>query len=167
MPILNADTLEFISRNPDQTRRLGARLGALLNGGEVIALEGDLGAGKTVLAQGIGMGWGATSSLISPTFILIRRHARPQNRQQLYHIDLYRLETRAEIAGLGLDEILGDPQAICIIEWPDRQPDILPEERLWVQLRWLDEYRRSLTFRASGEGHKGLLEHFRKEIMGH
>ena len=78
MPILKRDSLEFISRSPEQTVRLGARLGRYLRGGEVIVLEGGLGAGKTVFARGIGVGWGSTTRLVSPTFVLIHQHARHQ-----------------------------------------------------------------------------------------
>ncbi len=166
MPILDPDTLEFISLSPDQTRRLGARLGALLRGGEVVALEGNLGSGKTVFAQGVGRGWGSDTHLISPTFILVRRHTRPQNDQHLYHIDLYRLESEPEVEALGLEELLGDPEVVCLVEWPGRAPEIFPDEHLWVTLRWVDEHRRSLTFCASGERHRILLETFRKEILG-
>lgn len=166
MPILEADALEFISRSPTQTRRLGARLGAHLQGGDVIALEGDLGSGKTVFTQGIGRGWGATSSLISPTYVLIRRHERPQDRVKLYHIDLYRLNSLMEVIGLGVEELLGAPDAVCVIEWADRAPEVFPDDRLWVTLRWMEEYRRALTFRSQGKRHETLLQKYRKEIVG-
>ncbi|MBN1247736.1 MAG: tRNA (adenosine(37)-N6)-threonylcarbamoyltransferase complex ATPase subunit type 1 TsaE [Anaerolineae bacterium] len=166
MPILTKDTLEFISRSPDQTCRLGARLGRYLRGGEIVALEGGLGSGKTVFAQGVGMGWGATTRLISPTYVLVRRHQRHQDHLLLYHIDLYRLNSVSEVDMLGLEEILGDPDAVCLVEWPDRHPGLLPAEYLWVHLRMLDEYRRSLVFRAHGEQHQGILEDFRQELLG-
>jgi len=165
MPILNQDTFEFVSRNADQTRRLGARLGVLLEGGDIIALEGNLGAGKTVLAQGIGRGWGAQDPLISPTFVLMRRHTRLHDRQKLYHIDFYRLQP-AEIAHLGLEEILGMPGNIAVIEWADRAPEIISGDYLRITLNCLDEYRRTLTFHAAGERHNALLENFGKEIIG-
>ncbi len=166
MPILSSDTMEFISRSAAQTQRVGARLGALLQGGDVIALEGDLATGKTVFAQGVGLGWGATSRLISPTFIIIRRHSRPQDDLYLYHADLYRLETGQEVTDLGFEEMLGDPGGVCIVEWADRAPNIFPVETLGVTLQWLDEQRRSLTFRASGTRHRNILENLRKEIIG-
>lgn len=166
MPIFDAQTFEFISRNAEQTRRLGARLGAHLQAGDVIALIGDLGSGKTVFAQGIGAGWGVTDPLLSPTFVLIRRHTRPGNRVHLYHIDLYRLETPEAIATLGLEDLLGQDHAICVIEWADRAPALLPEERLWVTLHHIDEQRRSLVFRAAGARHRALLDTFRKEVVG-
>jgi tRNA threonylcarbamoyladenosine biosynthesis protein TsaE len=167
MPILSPDALEFISRSPEQTRRVGARLGMLLEGGAVIALEGNLGAGKTVFAQGLGIGWGATTQLISPTFVLIHRHTRHHDKMFFYHVDFYRLNSVPEIENLGMEEMLGDPGAVCVVEWANRAPDIFPQETLWVTLRWMDEYRRSLTFRASGETHQALLDQFRKEIIGH
>ncbi len=166
MPILDADTLEFISRSARQTSRLGARLGALLEGGDVVALEGELGTGKTVFAQGIGRGWGATAPLTSPTFILIRRHERPQSSVKLYHIDLYRLNSVEEIIDLGLEELLGDLRTVSVVEWANQASEVFSEEHLWVQLRWIDEYRRSLTFRARGQRHSRLLDEYRKEILG-
>jgi tRNA threonylcarbamoyladenosine biosynthesis protein TsaE len=69
MPILNANTLEFVSRSPEQTRRLGMRLGALMQAGDVICLSGDLGSGKTTLVQGIARGWGSLDPVSSPTFV--------------------------------------------------------------------------------------------------
>ena len=166
MPILTKDTLEFISRSAEQTCRLGARLGRYLNGSEVVAMDGGLGAGKTVFAQGVGMGWGATSRLVSPTYVLIRRHKRHQDDLLLYHIDLYRLNSFAEVDMLGLDEILGDLGMVCLVEWPDRHPSLIPGEHLWVHLRVMDEYRRSLVFQARGEHHRAILWDFRQELLG-
>lgn len=166
MPILDANTLEFVSRSAAQTRRLGARLGSCLRGGNIVALQGDLGAGKTVFTQGIGRGWGATAPLISPTYVLIRRHERAQDKIKLYHIDLYRINTAQEAIDLGLEELLGDPQTICVVEWANRAPKLFPDEHLWVTLRWLDEYRRALMFRPNGTRHRTLLQHYRKEIVG-
>lgn len=166
MPIFNADTLEFISRSPEQTRRIGARLGALLHGGGVIALEGNLGVGKTLFAQGVGAGWGAQEPLTSPTFILVRWHPRPRDQSYLYHVDLYRLNSPLEAISLGLEELLDDVKSVCLVEWADRAPGLFPEEHLWVSIRWLEEQRRSLTFCASGEQHKALLQDFKKELLG-
>lgn len=167
MPILSPDVLEFISRSPEQTRRVGARLGTFLTGGEVVALKGELGTGKTVLAQGIGIGWGVTTPLLSPTFILIRRHTRHQDSHFFYHIDLYRITSIQEAIDLGLEELLGAPQSVCVVEWAERAASLFSAEVLWVSLRWMDDYRRSLTFHASGEHHRALLKKLRQEIVGH
>jgi tRNA threonylcarbamoyladenosine biosynthesis protein TsaE len=84
----------------------------------------------------------------------------------LYHIDLYRLNSAREAIDLGLEELFGEPSAICVVEWADKTAEIFPHECLWVKLQWLDEYRRALTFRPSGERHGVLLDQYRKEIVG-
>jgi tRNA threonylcarbamoyladenosine biosynthesis protein TsaE len=165
-PILDEHTLEFVSRSPTQTRRLGARLGALLKGGETICLEGSLGAGKTCLAQGIGRGWGVSQTLISPTFVLVREYARPGDAVKLYHVDLYRISGAEEALTLGVDEFLGDKKAICLIEWAERSRSLMPEEHLWVQLEISDPMRRAMYFTAQGKRHTDLLHEFRRAAFG-
>jgi tRNA threonylcarbamoyladenosine biosynthesis protein TsaE len=165
-PILDAHTLEFVSRSPKQTRRLGARLGALLKGGEIVCLEGSLGSGKTCLAQGIGRGWGVSQTLISPTFVLVREYTRSGDAVKLYHIDLYRISGAQEALTLGVDEFLGDSQAICVIEWAERSRSLIPDEHLWVQLEFADPMRRAMYFTAQGEHHTALLREFRQVAFG-
>jgi len=165
-PILNEHTLEFLSRSPDQTRRLGVRLGTLLQGGDMICLEGPLGSGKTCLAQGIGRGWGVSQTLISPSFVLIREYTQPENVVQLYHIDLYRISGVNEALGLGIDEILGDEHAVCIIEWADRARSLIQHAHLWVRLEFADWTRRLLHFTAQEERHLTLLQEFRRAAFG-
>ena len=165
-PIIDDQSLEFVSRNADQTRRLGARLGQLLEGGEVICLEGQLGAGKTVLAQGIGRGWGATDRLISPTFVLMRQHRHPTGDQLLLHVDFYRLQGEEDAVGLGLEDWMGSPEVVVLIEWPDRAPGILPRERLWIQLSPAGQGRRRLLFTAHGPAYQKLLREFRQVAFG-
>jgi tRNA threonylcarbamoyladenosine biosynthesis protein TsaE len=168
-PILDQHTLEFTSRSPDQTNRLGARLGALLRGGDVICLEGALGSGKTCLAQGVGRGWGVAQTLISPTYVLVREYVRPRDAVKLYHVDLYRISGVDEALGLGLDEFLGDPGAVCVIEWAERACVLMLPERLWVKLRFADHAghsRRILCFEAQGERHQALLQEFRHDAFG-
>ena len=165
-PILDEHTLEFVSRSPDQTRRLGARLGALLQGGDVICLEGPLGSGKTCLAQGIGRGWGVSQTLISPSFVLIREYAHPGDAVRLYHVDLYRISAVDEALGLGMDEFLGDAHAVCIIEWAERARSLMPPEHLWIRLEFANWTRRALYFIAQGEHHTALLREFRRVAFG-
>jgi tRNA threonylcarbamoyladenosine biosynthesis protein TsaE len=171
-PILNEHMLEFVSRSPDQTQRLGARLGALLRGGDVVCLEGPLGSGKTCLAQGMGRGWGVGQTLISPTFVLVREYARPENEHgamRLYHVDLYRISDADEALGLGVDEFLGDEHAVFIIEWAERARSLIPPEHLWVQLDFADhadQTRRALYFSAQGNRHTELLRRFRQSAFG-
>ena len=112
------------------------------------------------------MEWGATTRLLSPTYVLVRRHQRHQDDLLLYHIDLYRLTSIVEIEMLGLDEMLDDPRSSCLVEWPDRHPGLFDEEYLWIHFHMLDAYRRSLMFRAYGERHQAILDHFRQELLG-
>jgi tRNA threonylcarbamoyladenosine biosynthesis protein TsaE len=165
-PILDEHMLEFVSRSPQQTQRLGARLGSLLQGGHTICLEGTLGAGKTCLAQGIGRGWGISQNLISPTFVIIRQYTHPHNDLVLYHIDLYRINGIEEARSLGLDEFLGDKQALCLIEWAERIRSLIPKEHLWVRLEIADPMRRALYLSAQGKHHMALLQEFRQSAFG-
>jgi tRNA threonylcarbamoyladenosine biosynthesis protein TsaE len=166
MPILNEHTLDFISHSPTQTRRFGARLGILLQPGDIVCMEGELGTGKTCLAQGIGQGMGIVEPITSPTFTLVAEHRPPLPTPILYHIDLYRLnEAVDEALALGLaDYLLGD--GVCVIEWAERIETVLPAERLWIALRHLDESKRSMLIRATGARYDDLLLEFRKSAFG-
>jgi tRNA threonylcarbamoyladenosine biosynthesis protein TsaE len=169
MPILDEHVLEFTSRSPEQTRRLGVRLGETLRGGECICLEGELGAGKTCLAQGIAAGWGVTGPVRSPTFTLIHEFRRPGDRHKLYPADLYRIGNASEAWALGLDDVwvrLEPDGGVCLIEWPEHAETILPAERLWVRLAVLDETRRMIRFTAQGENYQALLADFRRAAFG-
>lgn len=165
MPIIDHHTLDLISHSPEQTRRYGARLGALLQAGDLICTEGVLGTGKTCLAQGIGQGLGITVPITSPTFTLISEYRRTE-APTLYHIDLYRLANPVnEALALGLDDYsVGD--GICVIEWADRIHSILPSQSLWVSLRHIDVSKRGLMMKASGERYDQLLQSFRSSAFG-
>ncbi len=165
MPILDQTVLEFMSGSPAQTMRIGERLGKLLRGGEVICLEGQLGAGKTRLAQGIGRGWGATDDLTSPTFTLIHELRRERDRARLYHVDLYRIDSEREAWLLGLTDLM-DSSATVVIEWPERAPSLLPPDRLWIRLEFVDDTRRRLTFTATDAFHLHLLSALKKSAFG-
>jgi tRNA threonylcarbamoyladenosine biosynthesis protein TsaE len=165
-PILGENVLEFVSHGATQTRRLGARLGALLRGGDTLCLEGELGSGKTCLAQGVGRGWGVIQTLISPSYVLIREYARPSDDLVLFHIDLYRVGSVGEAADLGLDEILATSDAVAVVEWADRARALMPANHLWIRLEHIDATRRGLRFEAQGERHMSLLRDFRREAFG-
>lgn len=107
-----------ITRSPEETFALGEKWSRSLRSGEVIALVGDLGAGKTQLVKGIAAGLGYAKRVQSPTFALINEYLLPD--LILYHLDLYRLETKQEILVAGLDEFLIQPNGITLVEWPER-----------------------------------------------
>ncbi len=164
-PILNLYTLDFVSHSVAQTRRIGARLGKLLQRGDVICLEGELGTGKTCLAQGIARGMGIEERVTSPSFTLIREYGRYGARLPLYHIDFYRIEGIEEALTLGLDDYLYG-NGVCVIEWAERAKGILPEERLWITLKHLDETKRGILMEATGDRYKRLLQDFKKRAFG-
>jgi tRNA threonylcarbamoyladenosine biosynthesis protein TsaE len=164
MPILDDRSLEFLSHSPEQTQRLGVRLGELLKDGDLICLAGDLGSGKTTLAQGIARGWGSLDPVTSPTFVLINEYRRADSAR-LYHFDAFRLGGVAEAMALGLEELL-EGDGPVLVEWPDRVADGLPPNRLWILLRWADESRRSLQLTAAGPRYERLLKQFRKAAFG-
>jgi len=164
MPILDDHSLEFTSHSPEQTRRLGVRLGEMLKSGDLICLAGDLGSGKTTLAQGIARGWGCLDPVTSPTFVLINEYRRADSAR-LYHFDAFRLSGVAEARALGLEELL-EGDGPVLVEWPDRVAKALPANRLWIALHWADESRRSLHLSAVGPRYEKLLKQFRKAAFG-
>src|SRR5271157_2185312 len=143
MPILDANSFEFFSRSPEQTRRLGIRLGKFLQPGDLICLQGDLGAGKTTLVQGLAQGWGSLDPVSSPTFVLVNEYRRP-DACQLFHMDAYRIESAPEAAELDLDAMLA--RGALIIEWAERIASILPNENLWIGLEYRAEEQRQMNF---------------------
>jgi tRNA threonylcarbamoyladenosine biosynthesis protein TsaE len=159
MPILREGELDIISHSAEQTRRLGVRLGMLLARGDVICLSGDMGAGKTVFAAGIGAGWGAQPPLTSPTFNLAHPHTRAQDTSTLYHLDCYRLRDAADAETIGLDDMLNG-EHILVLEWPERIESVLPEACLWIELRVLEPTRRNFVFEATGARYEALLKQF-------
>ena len=166
VPILDEHTLDFISHSVAQTRRLGAHLGELLRSGDVICLEGELGTGKTCLAQGIGQGLGVIESITSPTFILVNEYHPPPPNPVLYHIDLYRLDDAVkEVGALGFEDYLYG-EGVCVIEWADRGREALPTECLRISLRHISETKRGISMTAVGERYQGLLQEFKKNAFG-
>jgi tRNA threonylcarbamoyladenosine biosynthesis protein TsaE len=163
VPILDAHTLEFFSRSPEHTRRIGMRLGGLLGRGDVICLQGELGAGKTTLVQGVAQGWGSLDAVSSPTFVLVNQYRRPKS-EQLFHVDAYRIESESEAAELDLDGMLAE--GALIIEWPEHFADSLPEERLWVRMEYVAEEQRQMRFQASGLRYDGMLSDLRTTFFG-
>jgi tRNA threonylcarbamoyladenosine biosynthesis protein TsaE len=163
MPILDPNTLEIFSHSADQTRRVGLRLGGLLKPGDVVCLSGDLGSGKTTLVQGIGRGWGSIDPVSSPTFILVNEYRRPDG-QILNHLDAYRMASASEAEDLDLGLML--EKGPLVIEWPEKVDEVLPRQRVWVDLRWLADEQRGLKFAGSGERYQNLLVELRRRIFG-
>jgi tRNA threonylcarbamoyladenosine biosynthesis protein TsaE len=155
--------MEFFSRSPQQTRRIGMRLGSEIKAGDVICLQGNLGAGKTTFVQGLAQGWGSLDSVSSPTFILVNVYRRT-NRDQLFHLDTYRIESIPEAEELDLDSMLAE--GALIIEWPERLGDLIPKERLWIQLDHIQDEQRQMRFNANGKRYDELLDGIRQSMFG-
>ena len=155
--------MDFFSRSPEQTRSIGMRLGGALQAGDVVCLQGNLGAGKTTFVQGIAKGWGSLDSVSSPTFIIVNVYRRA-DQSQLFHMDAYRLDSTAEAEELDLDSMLA--QGPLLIEWPERLNGLVPNERLWIQLEHIDDEEREMKFKSSGQRYDGLLEIIRHAAYG-
>jgi tRNA threonylcarbamoyladenosine biosynthesis protein TsaE len=163
MPILDAHTLDFFSRSPEQTRRIGMRLGSCLRPGDVICLQGDLGAGKTTFAQGLAQGWGTLDSVSSPTFIIVNLYRRADGAQ-LFHMDAYRLDSASEAEELDLESML--TQGPLLIEWPERIQGLIPPERIWLEMEYLADEHRQMRFKSRGKRYDGLLAELRHALFG-
>lgn len=158
----SAQALDFISHSPAQTTRVGARLAELLEAGDVLLLEGTLGSGKTMLAQGIAYGLGVEGPVTSPSFTLIREYG--EGRLPLYHVDLYRLG-ESDVGGLGLDDYLfGD--GVCVIEWPDPARAVLPTEHLTVWFKLIADTKRGIRMEPRGPHYEALVGRFRHRVFG-
>lgn len=149
---------EITSDSPETTRQLGCKLGALLQPGDLLCLQGDLGAGKTTFVQGLAAGWGSRDEVSSPTFVLVNVY-RGRNGGQLYHLDTYRIESTAEAEELDFDSMLA--QGPLLIEWAERVKTVLPGENLWVRMEYIDENARRLSLTACGARYQALLEKLR------
>ena len=144
---ITSESAERVSGSVEETQALGERLGRWLRAGDVVALRGELGTGKTTLVQGIARGLGYRSgSIKSPTFVLMREYP---GDIPLIHVDGYRLSGAPAAAWLDL-ELLLSPRKITLIEWADRFDELLPERRLIVELSHVSVNRRRLRVSTAG-----------------
>lgn len=140
--------MEIITKSASETQKLGEKIGCDLKGGDVVALYGELGSGKTTFIQGLARGLGIKRRIISPTFVFIRSYPQPTTHNSqltFYHIDLYRVEKLEDTKELGLKEIFADPNAIVAIEWAEKIKKILPKERVDVYFEYVSENQRKIT----------------------
>lgn len=130
----------LITNSNIETQSAAENFSKELKGGEVIALYGELGSGKTTFVQGLAKGLGIKRRIISPTFIIVRSYKlKSESSRFFYHIDLYRIESVREIEGLGIGEIMSDPQNIVAIEWAEKMGDLLPKKRWDVHFEYLSD----------------------------
>jgi len=152
-------TIKIVSNSPEETKRQGKKLSALLKKGDTIALVGDLGSGKTTLTKGIARGLGVKASeyVNSPSFMIINEY---NGRLPLYHFDLYRLESKSAIESTGYEEYLYG-EGVCVIEWAEKILDLLPKEYIKIEMALIDEKQRLIKFIPKGPRYKKLIEKIR------
>jgi tRNA threonylcarbamoyladenosine biosynthesis protein TsaE len=158
LAICNLDT--YITKNANQTRKLGEILAQELKGGELICLFGDLGSGKTTFAQGVLRGLGAKGHYTSPTFVVMKHYKKIKNQkskiknsdknskkgegiQDIYHIDCYRVKSQ-DILSLGWEEIVAGKHNIAIVEWAERIKKIIPKNAVWLKFKHKREDEREI-----------------------
>ena len=150
-----AEMLTVESHSAAQTRRVGEKLAAHLHPGDVVILEGELGAGKSELARGIARGLGVTETVTSPSFTILNVYE--SGRCPLYHFDWYRLESAEELYELGLDEYLSG-NGIAVVEWAERCPETVPEHVLRISLETTGEEQRRIVMCDRRQGACDLPE---------
>ncbi len=150
--------LELISHSPEQTQKLGKRIGQLALPGDVFLLVGDLGAGKNCLTQGIAWGLDIKEYTLSPSFVIMREL---YGRLPLYHIDLYRLDRIEESMELGLDDYLYG-RGVCVVEWAEKALSILPTEHLLIEIGYLSDTKRSFQMKPSGQRYLEVVEQLKQ-----
>lgn len=140
---------------PAETAAFGVRLGSLLRAGDCVCLAGGLGAGKTALAQGIAAGLSVTEPVTSPTFTVLQVYT---GKVPVFHYDLYRLQKAAELLDIGFEEFSGG-RGVTLIEWPDKFPEEMPDELLWITLMSPDGGdARDITLTARGARYEWLVK---------
>lgn len=138
--------------NETETTQLATKLGELLQAGDVVALEGDLGAGKTTFTKAVAKALGITRNVNSPTYTIMKQY---QGRLPLYHFDVYRMEEADE--DLGFDEFFYG-EGVCIVEWAHLIEPQLPAEMLKIQIRYVGETSREITLEAVGTRYETICE---------
>ena len=136
--------VEIVSTSAEATEAAGERLGATLGAGAVVALTGELGAGKTCFVQGLVRGLGATVRATSPTFVLVNQY---RGRGPIHHVDAYRTDSMTELMDLGLLEMLGG-EGVTIVEWADKLTPLLPPDAIHVHIAGVGDEPRTITIRG-------------------
>jgi len=159
---LKEESFTCRTSSDEETINLGLRLGSLLNEGDIVALAGDLGSGKTWFTKGVALGLEISSDTVitSPSFSLMNEY---QGRYALFHIDVYRLENISDFLDAGLDEYLYG-NGVTVMEWADRWPEVLPERSIKIQLVILDECSREITLSGSHPKVLRILKQIREEV---
>lgn len=147
--------LTCISHSPEETAHLASTIGKIIHEGTVICLDGELGVGKTLFVRALARTLGVESDVTSPTFNLMNIY---EAACPIVHFDLYRIESEEELEDIGFYEYVDTTEGIVLIEWAEKFPEALPEDRLEVRIDALDGEERQFIFAAEGEKSTALLE---------
>jgi tRNA threonylcarbamoyladenosine biosynthesis protein TsaE len=150
------------TERPSETRRLGERIGRMLRAGDVVLLAGELGTGKTVLAQGIARGMGVVEPVKSSSFVIMNEYDGRDLR--LYHADLYRLEMPEQVAELALDELA--TAGVLVVEWPERAMAEMPSEHLLLRLVYDGAKGRTIEIEGEGQPYEPIIARLRGRATG-
>ena len=139
--------MQFSSSSPEQTHQIAANLLQSLKPGTILALHGDLGAGKTTFSQGFAKALGLNNRIQSPTFNIIRQYPIPESKGVFNHLDLYRLTGGADLKSLELSEVFTETDSSTLIEWPEKILDELPEHTIHLYFTQTGEDVREITIK--------------------
>ena len=140
----------FITTSAEKTREMARNLAKTLRGGEIIALIGGFGSGKTTFVQGLAKGLGIKQKIQSPTFVFLKEYAVKDSKTRikyLVHMDFYRIESVKESLYTGVSDYLGAPDTVCVIEWAEKIKRMLPRKTIYINFEQIDEYLRRITIK--------------------
>ena len=152
------NVLSFKTNNAKETEELGLRIGKSLVGGEVIAMTGDLGSGKTTMTKSLAKGLLIDEHITSPTFTIVNEY---EGRLKLFHFDVYRIGDIEEMYDLGFEEYIYSG-GVCIIEWSNLIEEILPKDKINIEILYLEEGKREIILSGSGDRFDNLIEELSK-----
>jgi tRNA threonylcarbamoyladenosine biosynthesis protein TsaE len=145
--MMKIKSIKHYSNNPEETFSIAREIGQGLSGGEVLALYGDLGVGKTAFTQGLASGLGVGDKVNSPTFVIIKIYNSKKKKLRLCHIDAYRLEGENDLLGIGVEDYLSDSQTVTVIEWADRVEKLLPKDTIKIFFKNKDLNKREIIIK--------------------
>jgi tRNA threonylcarbamoyladenosine biosynthesis protein TsaE len=167
---MSSESFDFETRDSDETRKAGRHVASWLQAGDVVLLHGDLGAGKTTLAQGVAVGLGIEGLISSPSFVLINEYEIATGRipGRLFHVDLYRLQDEADLESIGYAEIIAPIESVALVEWPERARAFLPHHYLLIEFTFgeTDRRRMRFSFRSSTAAATDRLAQLKSLLLG-
>lgn len=137
-----------ITKSTDETYAFARKIAETLSPGDIVTLQGDLGSGKTTFTQALGRALGVKKRITSPSFLVMKTYTIDKGIiKRLNHIDLYRIENEQDIKIMGLEDFMSDPEAITIIEWPEKMGSLLPQRRIALEFEYVDENTRKIAIK--------------------